>query len=1380
MLSFTELEQQLSNAPGVGSAADWLRKLLGVGPSASLLGTLLADLVNPTPAERQQILQSFISVASDAVNNNVIPHLLEPLRAAHAGDAVVSALINDVARPTLVALPTVILPALPGLGTDIAGMRLRETASSVLVGAVTHPLLAMLQTLVHHMSLNGAAAMHNTAAVIRAGSSDPVIQFLSDLGGLLLISPDDIAGMIDLCATILTDLSDNNLTPLLNLVDVLMRFGFGTDPTAVLQHIVSSDAATDPDALGKALEQVAGGAVRTVGDVLPGVLLLVASHAENRVLQVGVVLAEGSRLIITGVKGWIEDLKQAWTALQGLIGNLEAQLQELLNSIANNLHTFAGTLASKEVTAVSQLRVYGANIVTDAVSQWPPWARDIVLNLYYELFDALAFLPGLLTGLLTSAADGLADLLAAAADSGRITGAEVDNRVRQHLAAASATDLHFDLRVTVGGAILFDLGRVTISASAIAAILGGLMIGDSDYQTMVAAAVGQVQRAGTVSAQLATAKQAAANQVNPDQVSSLAVQLVPAPIRDHFYTTSAAERDNAVASLGYVAEGSAGWLLAAEEPGTVPLYRLFNQSNGDHFYTSNPAERDRAVTQAGYVLEGITGYLLAVQQQGTVPLYRLYKPDNGDHFYTIDTGERNTTSQAFGYQIETSPGYVYATQQANTSPLWRLRQQTGAPLAIKISSPSPNAGLPFGCSFIVELSGVNNTFAQTTLGVPPRISIELNDQPWYYRPEDWLDNGSGRLSLSAVVRARPGNLVTPDPPIDPPDGSTATTSGGPVPAVAASATEISFPLAVDTSLSAVIDLSADHLLVTDPTGKESPVVDQLDFTLFPLAHRLLLEQMLFGKEPSTGIEQASVIWSDASTARTMLQGQGNTVVDGPQAPLSPLPRSPTTAPPPPATAPLAGRSRSTPQLFGRIGLNTLSVTVADGDSQLASSSVSFLLTTGATERAISAAHSGSVLDVAGGPEAVHPGDPIDQWEWLSGSNQRWQLDRNPDGTSTFVAENSGLALDVGEGSGQPTQQPIAGTASQALEVRPQGNGYVRLRHPSTGLSLGVPSASMGNGAPIELEPWRQAQSQQWLLVPAPRFDPATLYTVVASNSGLALDVDLSTIAGWGDGGIVQQWTSLAGANQRWRFVPIADSQYLIIAEHSGRCLDLASASTVNGVPVQVWQPLGGPTQCWRVEPSAPGLYRIVNVSSGLVLDVTGGPAATQPGDRLQQWQWLSGSNQQWHIAPAGQPDPTAPYAVIAKHSGLALDVPSLSLQSGTVLQQWPWNNGPNQHFLLQPNPDGTVTVTAEHSGLCLEVTGGGQANGVAVQQATPTGSSAQSWRIQPVEPGLVRLTSAVSGKVLDVTGGPTAVQPASQLQQWDWLGYDNQKWFLSR
>ena len=114
---------------------------------------------------------------------------------------------------------------------------------------------------------------------------------------------------------------------------------------------------------------------------------------------------------------------------------------------------------------------------------------------------------------------------------------------------------------------------------------------------------------------------------------------------DHFYTTSGSEKEAALAN-GYQDEGTVGSIFPSMAAARitlrnageviVPLYRLYHPENVDHFYTTSAAERDSAIANSGYQDEGIAGYLFpdsrAVSQafpavdDKTTPLFRLYLP----------------------------------------------------------------------------------------------------------------------------------------------------------------------------------------------------------------------------------------------------------------------------------------------------------------------------------------------------------------------------------------------------------------------------------------------------------------------------------------------------------------------------------------------------------------------------------------------------------------------------------------------------------------------------------------------------------------------------------------------------------------------------------
>ena len=79
---------------------------------------------------------------------------------------------------------------------------------------------------------------------------------------------------------------------------------------------------------------------------------------------------------------------------------------------------------------------------------------------------------------------------------------------------------------------------------------------------------------------------------------------------DHFYTTSVAERDNAIQRLGYSDEGITGYVYSqGGVADTVPFHRAYNGKVKDHFYTVNAVEMENAVRRLGYVYEGVAGHV---------------------------------------------------------------------------------------------------------------------------------------------------------------------------------------------------------------------------------------------------------------------------------------------------------------------------------------------------------------------------------------------------------------------------------------------------------------------------------------------------------------------------------------------------------------------------------------------------------------------------------------------------------------------------------------------------------------------------------------------------------------------------------------------------
>ena len=145
---------------------------------------------------------------------------------------------------------------------------------------------------------------------------------------------------------------------------------------------------------------------------------------------------------------------------------------------------------------------------------------------------------------------------------------------------------------------------------------------------------------------------------------------------ERFYTTSAAERDNAIANLGYASEGIACYVCDTPVAGTtVELFRLVHKTSGHHFYTTSQSESASA-QKIGYQFEMVACNVYDAGYKGGIPLLRLW--NNIDHLYTTSIAERDfVISPLLGYAEEAIACRVLDSEAPGTAPLYRLVKLVG-------------------------------------------------------------------------------------------------------------------------------------------------------------------------------------------------------------------------------------------------------------------------------------------------------------------------------------------------------------------------------------------------------------------------------------------------------------------------------------------------------------------------------------------------------------------------------------------------------------------------------------------------------------------------------------------------------------------------------
>ncbi len=149
---------------------------------------------------------------------------------------------------------------------------------------------------------------------------------------------------------------------------------------------------------------------------------------------------------------------------------------------------------------------------------------------------------------------------------------------------------------------------------------------------------------------------------------------VPSSGGEHVYMVTPTNPDYVQAYWGYNVEEVAFHLAEGTPPGPswVPFYALYSYNSGENFYTAWKSEASTLINSGswkyipwGGILwspqgAGYIGYIDTQQDPGTVPLYRVYdSPGNGTHFWSTSWDEIYNNCILYGWTYEGIAGYVY-------------------------------------------------------------------------------------------------------------------------------------------------------------------------------------------------------------------------------------------------------------------------------------------------------------------------------------------------------------------------------------------------------------------------------------------------------------------------------------------------------------------------------------------------------------------------------------------------------------------------------------------------------------------------------------------------------------------------------------------------
>jgi endoglucanase len=150
------------------------------------------------------------------------------------------------------------------------------------------------------------------------------------------------------------------------------------------------------------------------------------------------------------------------------------------------------------------------------------------------------------------------------------------------------------------------------------------------------------------------------------------------------------------------------------------------------------------------------------------------------------------------------------------------------------------------------------------------------------------------------------------------------------------------------------------------------------------------------------------------------------------------------------------------------------------------------------------------------------------------------------------------------------------------------------------------------------------------------------------------------------------------ATSTLRAQAITDGTFKFVNVFSGKVLEVAGASLVNGGPVQQNQDNGTKTQHWKILKTSNGSFKISNLNSNRVLDVNN--ASTANGAMVQQWQDDGTNDQRFILKELGG----GIVSITAKHSGKVLELTDFSSNDGVKVQQWDWVADDTQKWRMVP------------------------------------------------------------------------------------------------
>lgn len=364
----------------------------------------------------------------------------------------------------------------------------------------------------------------------------------------------------------------------------------------------------------------------------------------------------------------------------------------------------------------------------------------------------------------------------------------------------------------------------------------------------------------------------------------------------------------------------------------------------------------------------------------------------------------------------------------------------------------------------------------------------------------------------------------------------------------------------------------------------------------------------------------------------------------------------------------------------------------------------------------------------------------------------------PNGRYAMAAVHSGKCADVAWAStadgANIAQVGCNGNNAQLFDVADTGGGWYKLINVNSRKAVDVAGNSAVDGANVQQWSDNGSGAQRFAI----RRASGDEFTVVNQTSGKCVDV-----ANWStaDGANILQWSCSGGANQRFKFVgkasdTLANGRYRLMAMNSGKCMDVAWASTADGANVAQVTCNGNNAQAFDITDTGSGWYKLINVNSRKAVDVQG--SSVSDGANVQQWTDNGSGAQRFAFKKVGVDE----YTLVNRTSGKCVDVAGAGAADGTNIQQWSCNGSSAQRFkAVALNSGATGGGTTGGGSTGGGTTGGGSTGGGSTGGGT-TGSGADLGNPPNDDPNMIEIGVKNNCKTslwINAAGAEAVLQP---------------------